>query len=93
MTKCELCGRDVHILPRDSHGWRVPKHGSLARKVYVMMLQRYSANQIAARLAISSHKAATICYKIKHPDKANLWRNQYRRRLVYRHAREAKTDA
>jgi hypothetical protein len=65
---------------RDTNGWRVPRYGTFARRVYVLMLKHYTAKEISEVLAITHVRAAHACFCIRNPDRSNIFRNRYPRK-------------
>jgi hypothetical protein len=69
-----------HVNYRDAKGWRVPRYGTFARRVYVLMLGNYTAKEISRQLGVTHVRAAHACFCIRNSDKANRWRDLYPRK-------------
>ena len=67
------------IRPRDARGWRIPRPGSVARKIYDGMIQGHSYRQIAADTRRDKdHYVAYVMNRIRNPDRDNARRSRRR---------------
>lgn len=57
---------------RDERGWRVPRPGTVSRKIYELLLQGLKPRQIMLQLekgdVSNRNSLGVLIWKIKHPD-------------------------
>jgi len=56
---------------RDANGWRVPREGTVARRVYDLTQQQIDPLAISERIGRSPNYVAVVLWKIRNADAAN----------------------
>jgi hypothetical protein len=61
-------------LPRDERGWRVPKSGTLRRRVYDLMVEGKGISEIADAVDRSYNYVGVTAFVIRNADTHNVSR-------------------
>lgn len=61
---------------RDANGWRIPRRGTLSRKIYDRIVAGNRPVDIARRLRIDITKLHVLAHRFRNPD----WARERRRR-------------
>ena len=69
-----------NIRPRDELGWRVPRPGTVAAKIYALARKGLNAAEIAGQLGRERQTVAAHLFKIKQPERGNQLGNAWRER-------------
>lgn len=79
-SPCELTGRKPQMphfkVPRDSRGWRVPKAGTKALRVYRLMVAGKSLREIHDAVGENYHTVGVRCWEIRNADLMNKRRRE-----------------
>lgn len=63
---------------RDQRGWRIPREGTLSRKIYDLTLNGKMPAQIANTLRCDVGKVRVLLHRFRRPDEANERSYDYR---------------
>jgi hypothetical protein len=62
---------------RDERGYRIPRKGSLAAKIYELCIkQGYHQTTVARGLGLSVSSVGVMLWRIRHPDAHNSYRSK-----------------
>jgi hypothetical protein len=65
---------------RDEQGWRVPRPGTIAAKIYALAKTGLSTREIADKLGRGRNNVGVHLFKIKRPDRGNQLGNAWRKK-------------
>lgn len=63
--------RGVHLNDRDHNGWRIPRTGTLSRRIYDRVVSGASTRQIAVALNVSIGSVQVLSHRFRNPDWAS----------------------
>jgi hypothetical protein len=67
--------------PRDFEGWRIPREGTVSRRIYEMAVDGLSPREMAEELPDTPvGSIRVLLWKIRRPEAANAYNNAYARR-------------
>lgn len=62
------------INKRDRHGWRVPREGTLSRRIYDLTVAGQVPKTIAEQLDVDVGMVRVLAHRFRNPDLCNAWR-------------------
>jgi len=65
---------------RDEQGWRVPRPGTIAAKIYALAKTGLSTREIADKLGRGRNNVGVHLFKIKRPGRSNPLGNAWRKK-------------
>lgn len=73
ITMSEQPRVDRRKCERDASGWRIPRAGTVSRKIYDLMQKGFQQGDIHSKLSRSMSKSTlgVLMWKIRHPKDAN----------------------
>lgn len=60
-----------HQNPRDANNFRIPKEGTISRKIYDLLLLGHKPIEISKMLNVPDNTVRVLIHRFKHPDQMN----------------------
>ena len=74
-----FCG--YKIRQRDERGWRIPRDGTKARRIYDLMVQGYKAKKISEILGCGRYSTEVAACRIRQPEHTNALQCKNRNKI------------